>query len=161
MARSFSWNSMFVYMQVLLIVCAFGSLAKFYWLQPPIFSQSNECYIVTVVSFFMIATVMTALWRGHNEERNYLKEGEVKDSEESALVCKQCGALRPDDRTHHCSKCKRCVTNMDHHCIFMDNCVGTYTLRYFIQYTVWALISLIWGVFNFIRCMYNQNVYNN
>ena len=79
MARSFSWNSMFIYMQALLVVCSFGALAKYYWLQPPIFSQSNECYVVTIVSFFLLTTVMTALWRGHLEERNYLKEGEGKD----------------------------------------------------------------------------------
>ena len=50
---------------------------------------------------------------------------------------------------------------MDHHCIFMDNCVGTYTIKYFIQYTCWTLISLIWAICNFFRCIYNQNVYNN
>lgn len=37
-------------------------------------------------------------------------------------ICK----LRKPDRTHHCSQCGRCVLKMDHHCIWVNNCVGVY-----------------------------------
>lgn len=28
------------------------------------------------------------------------------------------------ERTHHCSSCRKCMQKMDHHCTFLQNCVG-------------------------------------
>ena len=36
--------------------------------------------------------------------------------------------LRPE-RCHHCIKCKRCVLRMDHHCNFLNICVGLKNYR--------------------------------
>ncbi|KAH9988232.1 zf-DHHC-domain-containing protein [Xylariaceae sp. FL0662B] len=38
-------------------------------------------------------------------------------------ACRTCGLLKPA-RSKHCSVCKRCVHKMDHHCVFINNCVG-------------------------------------
>jgi len=37
--------------------------------------------------------------------------------------CVLCNGVKPP-RTHHCSKCGRCVMRMDHHCPWIGNCVG-------------------------------------
>ena len=37
--------------------------------------------------------------------------------------CRKCGGLKPP-RTHHCSVCKKCVLKMDHHCPWVNGCVG-------------------------------------
>jgi len=44
--------------------------------------------------------------------------------------CARCNAPKPF-RTHHCSICRRCVLKMDHHCVFVSNCVGLRNYRYF------------------------------
>ncbi|KAJ1454846.1 DHHC palmitoyltransferase-domain-containing protein [Pelagophyceae sp. CCMP2097] len=37
--------------------------------------------------------------------------------------CALCDNLKPP-RVHHCQSCSACVHEMDHHCVFLHNCVG-------------------------------------
>ncbi len=45
--------------------------------------------------------------------------------------CRTCNLLKPA-RSKHCSICKRCVAKMDHHCIFINGCVGYGNHHYFL-----------------------------
>lgn len=40
-----------------------------------------------------------------------------------ASYCSKCNIQRPP-RCHHCRQCKRCVLQFDHHCAWMNNCIG-------------------------------------
>lgn len=42
---------------------------------------------------------------------------------EEIKFCQTCNIYRPN-LTSHCSKCKKCVKEMDHHCPWLDNCIG-------------------------------------
>ena len=48
----------------------------------------------------------------------------------SRWFCKKCKVMKPL-RCHHCRRCNRCVLKMDHHCYWIDNCVGLYNMKYF------------------------------
>ena len=38
-------------------------------------------------------------------------------------MCHTCKTVRPI-RSKHCRQCDRCVDHFDHHCPYVDNCVG-------------------------------------
>ncbi|XP_060079233.1 palmitoyltransferase ZDHHC16B-like [Ylistrum balloti] len=45
-------------------------------------------------------------------------------------LCRKCFSKKPA-RTHHCKTCGKCVLKMDHHCPWLNTCVGFYNQRYF------------------------------
>jgi hypothetical protein len=42
--------------------------------------------------------------------------------------CRYCEQAKPL-KAHHCRACRRCVYEMDHHCPWINNCVGYYNYR--------------------------------
>ncbi|KNC47333.1 palmitoyl transferase [Thecamonas trahens ATCC 50062] len=63
------------------------------------------------------------------------KQGGLAGREPGWSVCPVCGVNRPA-RTHHCSKCQVCVTGFDHHCVWLNNCVGERNLIPFLGFVV-------------------------
>ncbi|KAK9754871.1 DHHC palmitoyltransferase [Popillia japonica] len=52
-------------------------------------------------------------------------------------ICTRCETYRPP-RAHHCRICKRCIRRMDHHCPWINNCVGERNQKYFIQFLLYV-----------------------
>lgn len=67
--------------------------------------------------------------------------------------CKKCQAERPP-RCHHCSVCRRCVLQFDHHCLWLNNCVGYGNHRSFVLTLSFIALSCWYGVLLFYRPFY-------
>ncbi|XP_071512128.1 palmitoyltransferase ZDHHC7-like [Diadema antillarum] len=69
-----------------------------------------------------------------------------KLSGESWTVCQKCEAYRPP-RAHHCRICRRCIRKMDHHCPWINNCVGEFNQKYFIQFLFYVGMAAVYSIF--------------
>ncbi|XP_042296903.1 palmitoyltransferase ZDHHC3-like [Sceloporus undulatus] len=60
-------------------------------------------------------------------------------------VCNRCETYRPP-RAHHCRICHRCVRRMDHHCPWINNCVGELNQKYFIQFLFYTGLASLYAM---------------
>lgn len=58
-------------------------------------------------------------------------------------MCTRCLRPRPW-RAHHCVVCGVCVLRMDHHCPWLNNCVGLRTHRHFFLFLVHLGIGIVY-----------------
>ncbi|KAF5206297.1 Palmitoyltransferase pfa4 [Thalictrum thalictroides] len=63
--------------------------------------------------------------------------------------CQKCSHHKPP-RAHHCRVCKRCVLRMDHHCIWINNCVGHANYKIFFVFVVYAVSASIHSLVLFV-----------
>ena len=70
---------------------------------------------------------------------------DFSDYGEGWRTCRKCKTGKPP-RTHHCSVCRRCVMKMDHHCPWVNNCVGFYNYKYFCLFLIYTAAGCLYTV---------------
>lgn len=62
----------------------------------------------------------------------------------SEKECSTCKIPKPA-RSKHCGICGRCVARFDHHCGWMNNCIGEKNTRYFMAFLLWHFLMCLYG----------------
>jgi len=81
-------------------------------------------------------------WKPDNEkESQYLQ------------FCDTCQGYKAP-RAHHCRKCGRCVMKMDHHCPWINNCVGHFNHGHFVAFLTFAVLGCAQASFVLAMTLY-------
>ncbi|KAI0726908.1 zf-DHHC-domain-containing protein [Fomitopsis betulina] len=130
---------------VTLLICFIGYSSQIFVIWPWYGSVLSVELISLLVPFN--ALVVMVLWnywlccitdpgrvpRGWQPDVQDSDGYEVKKLTRGPRFCRTCEEYKPP-RAHHCKQCKRCTLRMDHHCPWVNNCVGHNNYAYFIRF---------------------------
>ncbi|XP_062095613.1 probable protein S-acyltransferase 16 [Humulus lupulus] len=81
---------------------------------------------------------------------------EIKRKGGDLRYCQKCSHYKPP-RAHHCRVCQRCVLRMDHHCIWINNCVGHANYKAFFVFVVYAVIACFYSLILLVGSLTNDS----
>lgn len=67
-------------------------------------------------------------------------------------VCINCENLRPEN-TMHCNYCNKCVQGFDHHCTFVNNCLGYKNHKYFLLFLFFFTLYIVAMIYHSLLAM--------
>ena len=63
------------------------------------------------------------------------------------IYCDRCKIYyNPNDKVQHCSLCKVCIKNLDHHCVWVGKCVGKNNIKSFVGMIIAVALFYIYMI---------------
>ncbi|KAE9118654.1 hypothetical protein PF010_g8143 [Phytophthora fragariae] len=83
------------------------------------------------------------------------QRGRYPNAGDGITFCRRCRHFRPP-RAHHCSVCDRCIAHLDHHCPWVNNCIGRDNYRYFFTFLVWLAVGCYYAAYMSYKAAYTD-----
>jgi palmitoyltransferase ZDHHC4 len=140
-----------MYLYLFLMSFAFFCLANSaYYL---LYIRGLHAWLYTSYSLFAIAVALC--FSVYFSDPGYLQQKKVFDlvallnEYEPSSVCPDCESLRTP-RSRHCNLCGRCVDRFDHHCPWVNNCIGRTNFR---QFYAFLIVQAMYLATAFVSCI--------
>ena len=117
------------------------------------------------VAWPFMAACYWSYYKACTTDPGYLRKGDPKEKIERAIKryafdniifsseawCETCDLPKPA-RSKHCSMCDCCCEKFDHHCVWINSCVGLHNYKYFILFLVLHVGICIYGLIIGLLC---------
>ena len=155
----------------LFVLFYLGANVFFHFVGVKYYFQYLDDYTFLPYIFLFSVCAIFCYAKASFSEPGYLPKYTFKgdDTISGFKVCATCQIIKPL-RSKHCKVCDRCVSVFDHHCPFINNCVGAknnpyFVLMIFFQWLVLA-ITLKEGLISksmhpFFPCSIIANMYSS
>lgn len=131
-------------LQIMSWVYIFSVPVVYYSMSIPVLPEAQQTIFTMITSVWYAGTLLFGFISTYidpsddliavqniMERKNIDKNIVTFDNRTFPKKCNQCGVFVNED-TKHCWECKRCVTHFDHHCKWLNNCIGKRNYKYFI-----------------------------
>ncbi|XP_065641930.1 palmitoyltransferase ZDHHC16-like [Hydra vulgaris] len=96
-----------------------------------------------VLAHYLLVNIVFHYYKAVTTHPGSPPQDALLDTIQQAVICKKCIQSKPP-RTHHCSICSKCYLKMDHHCPWMNNCIGFYNHRYFVSFCIFMWMGTLY-----------------
>jgi len=130
--------------QVVTISVCLGNAVAFGLFYYPLLQQPSKMILCILFSSSFVVTVIFGICTMTIDpmDPNVARAEEGLPPEEGAMAfCKNCRVNVHLD-AKHCWDCNKCVANYDHHCPWLNTCIGTRNYFYF-YVSIWALLAML------------------
>ena len=145
-----------VIMYIVLMAISYMVINYFFLLSPELFHFPRIIVHSTHVSFLLSFVLFMILWLtdpGYLYQDSTINFYEIVEQFDPNHLCPECQVIRTE-RSRHCNICNRCVERFDHHCPWINNCVGIRNHGYFYLYIVITIIYILLAFLSTIIVVY-------
>lgn len=127
-----------VWLQVVVSMILFFTLCI-----PFIPNQIEKNSYISIYLFIFLVGFMTFLRTSLIDpahDRVYSDDADFSMPPSTKVWCNHCNIYKYDG-TSHCSRCGKCIEKFDHHCIYLNTCVGK---KNYVSFFILIILCTIW-----------------
>eukprot|EP00450_Noctiluca_scintillans_P008575 CAMPEP_0194503690 /NCGR_PEP_ID=MMETSP0253-20130528/28518_1 /TAXON_ID=2966 /ORGANISM="Noctiluca scintillans" /LENGTH=422 /DNA_ID=CAMNT_0039345995 /DNA_START=172 /DNA_END=1442 /DNA_ORIENTATION=+ len=91
----------------------------------------------------LLGVTLLAHFRASTTDPGTVRQAKAPPRFRNPRMCKICSDGWKPPRAHHCKVCQSCIFRMDHHCPWINNCVGLQNQKVFILFLSYTLLTAL------------------
>lgn len=134
-------KTLIFFFAIMIVSYALISIFIFPHLSSEIVGSKNACSVLFSISM-ILCIVCWLKDPGYIKSDPNLEFLDLLEQFEANCLCPECDIIRTP-RSRHCNLCNSCVDRFDHHCPWINNCVGKGNYKYFYVFVLFEFLYIL------------------